>query len=226
MKNIVLRSRIARFHGFQHLSVALSLHNSDIMTRINSVYGSQTSPVVLCMKNMVISTRITSIHGSQPSSVVLNIHNSNIMTRIKCLYGSQTSPVILCIKNMVISTRIISLHGSQTWPVVLCIQNKVINIRITNLYVSQPSSVFFACKTATFRSELQVSMCPRFRMLIYVWITSCLDPESLVSMGPSPHLWFFHAKQRLLDRNYNSLLVPDLTYGLLHAKQRDQHQNY
>ena len=35
-----------------------------------------------------------------------------------------------------------------------------------------------------------------------------------VSLGPSPHLWFLHASQRLLDQNYKSLWVPDLTYGL------------
>ena len=31
-------------------------------------------------------------------------------------------------------------------------------------------------------------------------------------MGPSPHLWFLHEKQRLLDQNYKSVLVPDLSY--------------
>ena len=30
-------------------------------------------------------------------------------------------------------------------------------------------------------------------------------------MGPSPHLWFLHAKQRLKDPKYKSLCVPDLT---------------
>ena len=40
------------------------------MTTINSPYGSQTSPVVLCMENNVISIRITSLYGSQPSSVI------------------------------------------------------------------------------------------------------------------------------------------------------------
>ena len=86
-------------------------------------------------------------------------------------------------------TRITSLYGSQTSPVVLSMQNKVINIRITSVYGSQPSFVDFACKTATFGSELQVSI------------------------GPSPHLWFLHAKHRLLDQNYISLLVPALICG-------------
>ena len=35
-----------------------------------SLYGHQTSAVVLCMQNNVISIRITSLHGSQPSSVI------------------------------------------------------------------------------------------------------------------------------------------------------------
>ena len=85
-------------------------------------------------------------------------------------------------------TRINSLHGSQNSPVVLYMQNNVISIRITNLYRSQPSSVFFACQTATFRSELQVSMGRRLRLLISVWKTSRLDPELQDSMSPSSHL--------------------------------------
>ena len=44
-------------------------------------------------------------------------------------------------------------------------------------------------------------------------------------MGPSPQLWFLHAKQRVLDQNYNSLWIPDLTFRFVHAKQRDFHQN-
>ena len=49
----------------------------------------------------------------------------------------------------------------------VCIQNSVFCIRITSLYGTKPSFVAFACKTATFGPELQVSMVPR------------------------PHLWFF-----------------------------------
>ena len=76
-------------------------------------------------------------------------------------------------------------------------QNNVISIRNTGLSGSQPSSVVFAFETATLAPELQVSM------------------------GPSLHLWFLHAKQRLLDQNYKSLWVPDLTCRFMHAKQRE-----
>ena len=80
---------------------------------------------------------------------------------------------------------------------VFCIQNSAFSTRIASLYGSQPSSVVFALKTAPLAPELQVSM------------------------GPSPHLYFLHAKQRLLDQNYKSLWVTDLTCRFVHAKQRD-----
>ena len=79
-------------------------------------------------------------------------------------------------------------------------QISVPSIRITSLYGSQHTSVDFDCKTATFGPELQVSM------------------------GPSTHLWILIAKLRLLDPNYKSLWVPDLTCRFVHAKQGDLHQ--
>ena len=45
-------------------------------------------------------------------------------------------------------------------------------------------------------------------------------------MGPSPYLWFFHAKQRLLDPKNKSLWVPDITCHFVHGIQRDYKQNY
>ena len=65
----------------------------------------------------------------------------------------------------------------------------------------QPSSVVFACKTAHF------------------------GPEFQVSMGPSPHQRFLHAKQRVLAQNYKSLWVPDLTCPCEQSKRRDLHRN-
>ena len=46
------------------------MQNSVISTRITSLHGSQTAPLVLCMQNKVISIRITSLYGTQHSSVV------------------------------------------------------------------------------------------------------------------------------------------------------------
>ena len=45
------------------------IQNSDFWDRITNLYGSQTSPVVLCMQYSVVSTRITCLYRSQPLSV-------------------------------------------------------------------------------------------------------------------------------------------------------------
>ena len=45
-------------------------------------------------------------------------------------------------------------------------------------------------------------------------------------MCPSPHLWFLNAKQRILDKNYKSLRIPDLTCRFVHAIQCNWQQNY
>ena len=164
------------------------MQNSDFWIRITSLYV----PALICgfcMQNSDFRTRITSLYRSQTSPMVFYIQNGDFSSRIASLYGSQPSSVVLCIHNSDIMTRINSLYGSQTSPVNLSMQNNVINIRITRVYGSQPSSVDFVCKTASFGPELQASM------------------------GPSPHLWFMHAKQRLLDQNYKSLWVPALICG-------------
>ena len=102
-----------------------------------------------------------------------------------------------CIQNSDFSTRIVSIYESQPSSVVLCIHNSDIMTRINSLYGCQTSPVVLCMQKKWLASEL------------------------LISMGPSPPLWFLHPKQRLLDQNYKSLWVADLTYGFLHAKQRD-----
>ena len=64
-------------------------------------------------------------------------------------------------------------------------------------------------------------MGPRYDLSFCACATPCLASELLVSMGPSLHLWFLHAKERLLDQNYKSVWVPDLTCRFVHVKQRD-----
>ena len=44
-------------------------------------------------------------------------------------------------------------------------------------------------------------------------------------MCRSFHLWFYDAKEVLLDQNYKSLWVPELTCRFVHEKQRDLHQS-
>ena len=48
-------------------------------------------------------------------------------------------------------------------------------------------------------------MGPRHVLSFCAFTTAWLAPELLGSMGPSPHLWFLHAKQRLLDQSTSLL---------------------
>ena len=79
-------------------------------------------------------------------------------------------------------------------------QYSVINTRITCLYGSQPLSVVFACKTATFGPELQVSIGNRSHLSFCGCKTACLPPELIVSMGPRPRLWICACKTVTYDQ--------------------------
>ena len=48
-------------------------------------------------------------------------------------------------------------------------------------------------------------MGPTHDLSFCAFTTAWLAPELLGSMGPSPHLWFLHAKQRLLDQSTSLL---------------------
>ena len=133
--SVVFACKTAHFDPeFQSLWVpaliwSFCMPNSEFWTRITSVYGSQTLPVLLCMRHSLICTRISSLYGFQHSSVVMSTHNSVLNTRINRLYWFQLSPVVLCIQISVISTR------------------------NTRLYGSQPSCVVFGWKAATYGPE-------------------------------------------------------------------------
>ena len=74
------------------------MQNSDFMTRLTSLYGSQTSSVVLSTHNSVLSTRINRLYWFQPSPVVLCMQNSDFRTRITSLCGSKIPPVVFACK--------------------------------------------------------------------------------------------------------------------------------
>ena len=79
-------------------------------------------------------------------------------------------------------------------------QNNMINIRITSVYGSQPSSVDFACKTATFGPELQVSMGPSPHLCFFACKTVPFGSELQVSMGPRLRLLICECKTTCLDQ--------------------------
>ena len=215
-----IRTIISSLYGFQPSPLVLCLQNGEFRTRITSLCGSQTSPVILCMQKSAPSIRITRLYGFQPSSVVFECKTWTFGSELQVSMGSRLhlsfceyktawlasdllvsmgpSPHRCCLHlNKEFWSRITSLYWSLTTPLILCLQNSLISFRITSLCGSHTSPVVFACNTA--------------------WLTS----ELLVSMGPCSHLWFLHARQRILDQKYQSLWVPHLTCHFVHAKQRD-----
>ena len=162
-----------------------------LWTRITSFYGSQTSPVLLCMHNSVICTKMTSSYGFQPSSVVLCMQNSDFRTSITSLCRWIDPTCGFCMQISDFWTRITSLCGSPTSPVIFCMQNSMPSIRNTSLHVSQPSCVVFGSKTATYGSEKEVSMGPRHDLSLCECKSASLASDLLVSMCPNPHLCFF-----------------------------------
>ena len=148
------------------------MQNIVISTRNTSLYGSQTSPVVVCMKNSLFRIRMTSPLRFQPTSVVLCLQYIDFRTRHTSLYASQTSSVVFSTHNSVLSSRIKRLYWFQPSSVALFMQNSVISTWITSLYGSQHSSVVFACKTTPFGPESQVSMCPRHHQSFCAWRTA------------------------------------------------------
>ena len=109
------------------------VQNSDFSIGITSLYGSQTSPVVLCMHNSVISTRITSLHGSQTSPVVLCVQNNVINISITSLYGSQPSFVVFACKTTTLRPELQVSLVPRPHLCFFCIQNNVFSTRIASL---------------------------------------------------------------------------------------------
>ena len=207
------------------LTIGFCMQNSNCWTRMTSLYGSQTWPVVLCMQNSVISARILVSMGPSPHLWFLHAKQRLLDKNNKSLlvpdftcrfvhakqrdyhhnYLSLLVPALICdfwMLNSDFRTRYRSLYGSLISSVALSTHNSVLSTRKKRLYWFYPSPVVFACKTATAGPEWQVSMGPRHDLSFCACTTACLASELLVSLGPSLHLWFLHAKQRLLDQNH------------------------
>ena len=194
------------------------------------------------MENSIFSTWITSLYWSQPSSVVFAFKTAT--------FGPEKQ-ISICPRHHLsfCACNTACQNNLSLWVPNLicgfCMQNSDFWSRITSIYVSQLSSVVFAYTTAHSGPEFQVCTGPRLHLWFWAHITACLTQEYkdymcssprlwfcacktatlalelLVSMGPSPHLCFLLAKQRLLDPNNKSPLVPDITCRFVHAIQRD-----
>ena len=122
--------------------------------------GSSPHLCFFFMQNSDFMTRLTSLYGSQTSSVILSKHNSVISTRMKRLYGFQPSPVVLCMQNIDFIIWITSFYGSQPSSEDFACKSETFGPK---LHVSRGLRThlwFSACKTACLASEILVSMGP------------------------------------------------------------------
>ena len=193
------------------------------------------------------SIRFTSLYGSQPLSVVFAGQTVTFGADFKVSMGPRHDLSFCACKTEWLASELLVFmsHSPHVWfldakerlldrinkslwvpdiTCLLCMWNSVISNWITSLSGSQPSSVVFACKRATFGPELQVSMGPTPHLSFCAYKTWWLTPEILVPLCHSTYLCFFHAKQSILDQNYKSLWVPDVTCRFVCAKLRDLHQ--
>ena len=215
-------TRITSLYGPQTSPMVFCIQNGDFSTTIASLYRSQNTSVALCMQNRVISSRITSLYGSQPSFVFFACISATLGQELQVSVGPRphlwffafkrrlehqnckslwvpASSVVLCIHNSAIMTRINSLCGSQSSPVLLYMQNNVISIRPTSLYGSQPSFVVFACKTAAFGPEIQVSLECQTSPIVFCIQNGDISTRFL--RIPALICGFVHSQQRHYDQN-------------------------
>ena len=168
------------------------MQNNDFLTRITSLYGYQTSPVVLCIQISVIRYRNTSFYGFHPSSVVLYTKTATLGSDLQVCMGPRPHLSFSACETAWIAPEIlVSICRSG-----FCMQNSALWTSIQVSMDTRPHLWLCACKTATLGLELQVSV------------------------GPRPHMWFLQAKQRLLEQNNKSLWIPDMTCRFVHVQER------
>ena len=161
------------------------MQNSAFWTRIANLHGSQISPVVLCLQSNVIGTRTTCLYWSQPLSVVFACKRATFGPDLQVSKGTRSHLSFCACKTVCLASELLVSIGpsphlrfldanqrlldqnciSQWVPDVTCdFLHAKPSIRITSVYGCQPSFVVFACKTAPFGPEEQISMGPRYHL--------------------------------------------------------------
>ena len=133
------------------------MQTSDFWTRITSLCGSPTSPVIFCIQNSVPSIWNTCLHVSQPSCVVFGCNTAHFGPEFQVSMGPrphlwfwahitasltqrkywiQPSPVALCMQNSDFRPRITSLCRWRDPTCGFCMQNSAFWTRVTSLYGS------------------------------------------------------------------------------------------
>ena len=173
------------------------MQNSDVWTRITTLYGSQTSPVVLCMQNSVPSIRITSVYGFQPSSVVFGCKTATFGPEQHlsigprhhlsfCACKTEWLALVLMgpspfLKILNAKQRLFDQNNKSVWVTALTcgfwLQNSVFWYRIISLYGSQTSPVTL-CKQNIIISIRFTSLCrSQPSSVVFACKTATIGPE-------------------------------------------------
>ena len=88
---------------------------SNFWTSTTCLYGSQTSPVILCMQNSVRSIRITSLYGSQTSPVVFGLQNSVFWISIKVSMCTRPDLSLCAFKTAWLAPEILDSMGPRPY---------------------------------------------------------------------------------------------------------------
>ena len=122
--------------GVKNHTCCFCMQNYDFWTRITSLYGSQTWPVILCMYNSVLNIRITSLYGSQPSSVVF------------------------AFKTVWLSSELLVSMGPRPHDLFLDAKQRLLDRNNKSLWVPNRTCRFVHAKRAWLAPEIPVSMGP------------------------------------------------------------------
>ena len=165
------------------------------------------------MQNSVICTSMTSLYGFQHSSVFFSCKTATLRLDLQVCMGPRLhlwfwAHITACLAQeykvyMGCSPHLWFCASNTAWlaPEALvsmgssgfCMQKSDSRGRMTTLCGSQTALVVFCMQYSVISTRI-----------------TCLYLSQ----------WFLHAKQRLLEPNYNSLWVPDHTCRFLHVKRR------
>ena len=247
--------------------MVLSTHKSVISTRINRLYWFQLSPVVLCIQNRDFRSRITSLCGSKTPPVVFACKTApsgpekqvsmgprhdlsfcawktaRLAQELKDYIGSSTHLWFLHAKQGLLDPNNKSLwvpdltcpfvqakhrdlrqNIKSIWVPALscgfCMQNSDFRTRLTRLYGSQTSSVVLSTHNSVLSTRINRLYWFQLSPVVLCIQNSDFRTRITSVCGSKTPLVVFACKQRLLDQNNKCLWVPEMTCRFVHVQQR------
>ena len=196
---------------------------SRLLEQNNKLYGFQTWPVILCMKTNVSSTWNTTLWRCQPSSVVFGYKTATFGPELQVSMGPRPH-LSFCACNTAWFPPEWQVYMGPRPHLTFCACNTSWFPSVWQVFMGSSLHLWLCgCKTATIGPDTQVCMGPRPHLLFCAHITPCLAQEQKGYISSCPHLWFHTCKSARLG---TEILVPSTHLLLVHAKQGILNQNY